>query len=157
MVKEFLYNVFSPFAWLFAELFSPPYDFLDLLVIGLLLLCIALLCAVTYSAIRFRVTCRNVNRFFREHEVSSGTVVKYGIGKTAGYVVPMPLMAGTSFVAVPRNVPGDTYFTVTLDCQSAGDHFRAKYGIPEEDFREHNTGDHIRIGDDWEPLGYEVI
>lgn len=157
MSIKILNDIFSPFAWCFAELFSPPYDLLDILMIGFLLLCVVLLCAVTYSDIRFRIACRNVNRFFKEHEVSSGMVVEYRAEKTTGHTLPMPVMAGTSFIVVPHTVSGSAYFTVTLDCHTAGEHFYAKYGIPEEDFREHRKGDHISIGDNWEPLGYEII
>lgn len=157
MIKEFFYEIFSTFAWIFVELFTPPYDILDIFMIICILMCVAMIFTAVRSHICLRITCRDVNRFFEEHEVSSGTVVKYEMERTNGYTVPMSVMAGSSLIVIPRTVPGGTYFTVTLDCHSAGDHFYATYKISEGDFKEYKKGERINIEDDWDPWGYEVV
>ena len=63
MIKEFFYEIFSTFAWIFAELFTPPYDILDIFMIICILMCVAMIFTAVRSHICLRITCRDVNRF----------------------------------------------------------------------------------------------
>lgn len=141
---------------LFSELFHPPYDVWQVLIILLLLLFAAY--TVVFASYLFQrlLVDRKITRFFfAEHSVTTGIVVGYGTIDGHTYTTASPAMPGTSTIYVPRFHQTPEQFTVTLKCRDTGMRFYAEYQIPSSDYKEHKKGQSIRINDDWEGISIE--
>lgn len=142
---------------LLAELFCPPYDVYQVLIIILLFLFAAY--TVVFASYLFRrlLINRNITRFFAEHSVTTGIVVRYETIDGHTYTTASPAVPGTSAIFVPRFHQTPDQFAVTLECRDAGMRFYAKYQIPSSDYKEHKKGESVHIKDDWTPIGFQIL
>lgn len=138
---------------LLSELFLPPYEIYDILVIALLVL----FCAYTILLVYNLVVRIQISRFFNVHKVETGKVVKYEIIEGSAHSIISRLIPGTPTVFVPRFYHTPDGYSITLECCREDEHFQARYRIPADDYKEHKAGETIQIEDDWEPIGYQFL
>ena len=138
---------------LLSELFLPPYEIYDILVIALL----ALFCVYTILLVYNLVVRVQISRFFDVYKMETGKVVKYEIIEGSAHSIISPLIPGTPTVFVPRFYHTPDGYSITLECCREDEHFQARYRIPAEDYKEHKAGETIQIEDDWEPIGYQFL
>lgn len=142
---------------LLSELFRPPYDVCQVLLIIFILL-FAAYTAVFISSLFCRLWVnRKIKRFFAEHSVTTGIVSRYETIDGHTYITASPAVPGTSTIIVPRFHQMPDQFAVTLECRDAGMRFYASYQIPSSDYKEHKKGEPIRIKDDWTPIAFQIL
>lgn len=142
---------------LLSELFCPPYDVCQVLMILLLLLFVVYTVVLISYLFRRLLINRNIARFFAEHSVTTGIVVRYETVDGHTYTTASPAVPGTSAIFVPRFHQTPDQFAVTLECRDAGMRFYAKYQIPSSDYKEHKKGESVHIKDDWTPIGFQIL
>lgn len=127
-----------------SELFCPPYDVVQLLMILLLLLFVIYTCLVISFLFR-RFTLTISSRFFSQHKVTSGAVIKYEVSDGNIYTTASQAVLGVSSIFVPRIHQTPSQFSIVLECHDGGTPFHARYEIPSEDFKAHKEGENIQI------------
>ena len=142
---------------LFFELFRPPYDVYEVLIVLLLLLFVAYTVEFIYCSFRYLLLEHKITRFFAEHSVTTGIVVGYETIDGLIYTTASLAVPGASTILVPRFHQAPDQFTVTLECRDAGVRFYAEYQIPSRDYKEHKKGESIRIKDEWTPIGFQIL
>lgn len=136
-----------------SELFLPPYEIYDILVIALLVM----FCVYTILLVYNLVVCFQISRFFDVYKMETGKVVKYEIIEGSAHSIILPLTPGTPTVFVPRFYHTPDGYSITLECCREDEHFQARYRIHAEDYKELKAGETIQIEDDWEPIGYQFL
>lgn len=139
---------------LLRELFYPPYDFLQIMII--LLIVSLVLSVIFFSAHSFYIN-RKIRRFFSAHKPTSGVVVTYDTADGDTYVATHSVVPGQLVPFVPFLYKDADQYIVVLECHVDDTHFRAEYEIPQSDYRGEKKGETVYIKDDWEPVGYEEI
>lgn len=142
---------------LLSELFRPPYDVYQVIMIALILWLGVYTVVMVSSGFRRLLFNREVKRFFAEHMVKTGTVIRYEIIDGETYTTISPAIPGLSSILVPRVHQTPDQFTITLECHDAGVRFHAKYEIPSSDYKEHKKGETVRIEEDWTPIEFQVL
>lgn len=142
---------------LLSELFRPPYDVYQVLMIALILLFGVYTVAMVLSGFcRLLFNCET-KCFFAEHMVKTGTVIRYEIIDGETYTTISPAMPCLSSILVPRVHQIPDQLTITLECRDAGMRFHAKHKIPSSDYKEHKKGKTVRIEEDWAPIEFQVL
>lgn len=142
---------------LLSELFRPPYDVYQVLIVLLLLLFVAYTVEFIYYSFRYLWLEHKITRFFAEHSVTTGIVVGYETIDGHTYTTTSPAIPGKSTIFVPRFHQTPDQFAVTLECHDAGVRFYAEYQIPSSDYKEHKKGKSVRIKGDWTPIGFQIL
>ena len=142
---------------LLSELFRPPYDVYQVLMIALILLFGVYTVAMVSYVFRRLLFNREIKRFFAEHKVKTGMVMRYEIVDGETYTTVSPAIPGLSSILVPRVHQTPDQFTIVLECHDAGMCFHAKYEIPSSDYKEHKKGETVRIEEDWTPIEFQVL
>lgn len=142
---------------LLPELFCPPYDVFQILLMILILLFGVYTCGVISLTFHHLLSNHKTAHFFAVHRVTSGTVVGYETIDGHTYTTASPAVPGTSTIFVPRFHQTPDQFAVTLECCDAGMRFYAEYKIPSSDYKEHKKGESVRIKDDWTPIGFQIL
>lgn len=140
-----------------SELFCPPYDVVQLLLILLLLLFVIYTCLVISLLFRRFYADHKTSRFFSQHKVTSGAVIKYEVSDGNIYTTASQAVPGVSSIFVPRIHQTPSQFSIVLECHDGGTPFHARYEIPSEDFKAHKEGENIQIQEYWEPIEYQEL
>ena len=140
-----------------SELFCPPYDVVQLLLILLLLLFVIYTCFVISLLFRRFYADHKTSRFFSQHKVTSGAVIKYEVSDGNIYTTASQAVPGVSSIFVPRIHQTPSQFSIVLECHDGGTPFHARYEIPSEDFKAHKEGENIQIQEYWEPIEYQAL
>ena len=119
------------------ELFRPPYDIIQILMITLIVLLGLYTCSMIIWSFRCHSEKQKIRRFFSAHKSSA-----------------VPGQAGPF---VPHVHETADQYTVILECHTGDAHFYAEYQIPLSDYKEEKEGETVRIKDSWRPIGYEEI
>ncbi|RKI64555.1 hypothetical protein D7V91_16045 [bacterium 1xD42-67] len=142
---------------LLSELFRPPYDVYQVIMIALILWLGVYTVVMVSSGFHRPLFNREVKRFFAEHKVKTGMVIRYEIIDGETYTTVSPAIPGLSSILVPRVHQTPDQFAIVLECRDAGVRFYAKYKIPSSDYKEHKKGATVRIEDGWTPIGFQVL
>ncbi|WP_305117044.1 hypothetical protein [Acutalibacter muris] len=142
---------------LLSELFRPPYDVYQVIMIALILLLWVYTVAMVSYVFRRLLFNREIKRFFVEHRVKTGMVMQYEIIDGETYTTISPAIPGMSSILVPKAHQTPDQFAIVLECRDAGVRFHAKYKIPSSDYKKHKKGATVRIEDDWTPIGFQVL
>ena len=97
------------------------------------------------------------SRFFSQHKVTSGAVIKYEVSDGNIYTTASQAVPGVSSIFVPRIHQTPSQFSIVLECHDGGVPFHARYEIPSEDFKAHKEGENIQIQEYWEPIEYQKL
>lgn len=142
---------------LLAEWFRPPYDVYQVLMIALVLLFGIYTVVMVSSGFCRLLFIHKAKRFFAEHMVKTGMVIRYEIIDGETYTTVSPALPGMFPILVPRVHQTPDQFAIVLECRNAGVRFYAKYKIPSSDYKEHKKGATVRIEDGWTPIGFQVL
>lgn len=142
---------------LLSELFRPPYDMYQIIMIALILSLGVYTVAMVSYGFRHLLFNREIKRFFAEHRVKTGMVLRYEIIDGETYTTISPAIPSMSSILVPRVHHTPDQLAIVLECRDAGVRFYAKYKIPSSDYKEHKKGATVRIEDDWTPIGFQVL
>lgn len=142
---------------LLSELFRPPYDVYQVMIIALILLFEVYTVAMVSYGFRRLLFNREIKRFFAAHMVKTGMVIRYEIIGGETYTTISPAIPGMSSILVPRVHQTPDQFAIVLECRNAGMRFHAKYEIPSSDYMEYKKGETVRIEEDWAPIEFQVL
>ena len=142
---------------LLSELFRPPYDVWQVIMIALILWLGVYTVVMVSSGFRRLLFNREIKRFFAEHMVNTGIIIRYEIIDGETYTTVSPAIPGLSSILVPRVHQTPDQFAIVLECHDAGVRFHAKYEIPSSDYKEHKKGETVRIEEDWTPIEFQVL
>jgi len=142
---------------LLSELFRPPYDVYQVVMLALILLFGVYTVAMVLSGFcRLLFNCET-KCFFTKHMVKTGTVIRYEIIDGETYTTVSPAIPGMFSILVPRVHQTPDQFAIVLECRNVGVRFHAKYEIPSGDYKEHKKGETVCIEEDWAPIEFQVL
>lgn len=136
-----------------SELFLPPYEIYDILIIVLLFL----FGVYTLFEVVYVFACYKVSRFFKTHQVENGKITKYQVIKGADYYTLSPLAPGVTPAVIVHTHQSPDQYEIILECCCSDERFLATYEISAEEYKEHMVGEIIQIEEDWEPIGFQLL
>nr|WP_300831582.1 hypothetical protein [uncultured Acetatifactor sp.] len=139
------------------ELFRPPYDIIQILMITLIVLLGLYTCSMIIWSFRCHSEKQKIRRFFSAHKSTTGVIIKYDAADGDKYITVSSAVPGQAVPFVPHVHETADQYTVILECHTGDAHFYAEYQIPLSDYKGEKEGETVRIKDSWRPIGYEEI